>query len=29
MECREVGIDGVVVGLFHHPVKGWAMTWWQ
>jgi hypothetical protein len=29
MECREVGIDGVVVALFHHPAKGWAMTWWQ
>ena len=28
-EGREVGIDGVVVVLFHHPVKGWAMTWWQ
>jgi len=28
-ECREVGIDGVVVVLLHHPVKGWAMTWWQ
>jgi len=28
-ECREVGIDGVVVVLFHHPAKGWAMTWWQ
>ena len=28
-ECREVGIDGVVVVIFHHPAKGWAMTWWQ
>ena len=28
-ESREVGIDGVVVVLFRHPVKGWAMTWWQ
>ena len=28
-ECREVGIDGVVVVLLHHPAKGWAMTWWQ
>ena len=29
VESREVGIDGVVVVLLHHPVKGWAMTWWQ
>ena len=29
MECREVGINGVVVALFHHPVKGWALTWWE
>ena len=29
MECREIGIDGVVVVLLHHPAKGWAMTWWQ
>ena len=28
-ESREIGIDGVVVVLLHHPVKGWAMTWWQ
>ena len=28
-EAREVGIDGVVVVIFRHPVKGWAMTWWQ
>ena len=28
-ESREVGIDGVVMVLFRHPVKGWAMTWWQ
>lgn len=28
-EHREVGIDGVVVVIFHHKVKGWAMTWWQ
>ena len=28
-ECREIGIDGVVIVLLHHPVKGWAMTWWQ
>ena len=28
-ESREVGIDGVVVVLLHHPAKGWAMTWWQ
>ena len=28
-ECREIGIDGVVVVLFRHPAKGWAMTWWQ
>lgn len=28
-ECREVGINGVVVVILHHPVKGWAMTWWQ
>ena len=28
-EGREVGIDGVVVVLFYHPAKGWAMTWWQ
>ena len=29
MECREIGIDGVVIVLLHHPAKGWAMTWWQ
>jgi len=29
MESREVGIDGVVVVLLHHPIKGWAMTWWE
>ena len=29
MECREIGVDGVVVALFHHPAKGWAMTWWE
>ena len=28
-ESREVGIDGVVVVLLHHPAKGWAMTWCQ
>ena len=28
-ESREVGIDGVVIVLLHHPVKGWAMTWRQ
>ena len=28
-ESREIGIDGVVVVMFRHPVKGWAMTWWQ
>ena len=28
-ESREIGIDGVVVVLLHHPAKGWAMTWWQ
>ncbi len=28
-EGREVGIDGGVVVLLHHPAKGWAMTWWQ
>ena len=28
-ESREVGIDGVVVVILHHPAKGWAMTWWQ
>jgi len=28
-ESQEVGIDGVVIVLLHHPAKGWAMTWWQ
>ena len=28
-ESREVGIDGVVIVLLHHPAKGWAMTWCQ
>ena len=28
-ESLEIGIDGVVVVIFHHPDKGWAMTWWQ
>ena len=28
-ESLELGIDGVVVVILHHPTKGWAMTWWQ